>query len=107
VGSLLYPGIPVPLSDSDDVHALFMKTEKTAPLTIEEVLVLASNYDFTSTKTLHIDQEIHRKFKSILLDYDEGNVTMKKLVNAILFQWIDDHKAELEGKLIEKVKKGY
>jgi hypothetical protein len=72
-----------------------MKTEKSN-LTIQEVLVVASNYDFTSTKTMHIDQEIHRKFKSILLDYDEGNVTMKKLVNAILFKWIEDHKPNLK-----------
>jgi hypothetical protein len=31
---------------------------------------------------------------------------MKKLVNLILSQWIEDLKAELEGKLIEKVKNG-
>jgi hypothetical protein len=84
-----------------------MKTENPKNSTIEEVLLAASNYDFTSTKTLHIDQEIHRKFKSILVDYNQENVTMKKLVNVILFQWIENHKAELEGKLIEKMRKGY
>ena len=47
---LLYPGIPVPLSDSDDVHALFMKTEKPAPSTFEELLAAASNYEFASGK---------------------------------------------------------
>ena len=104
---LLYSGIPVPLSDSDDVHALFMKTEKPAPQTVEEFLTAASKYDIASSKSLQLDTEIHRKLKNILNDYDNDNVTMQKFVNLILFQWIQSHKQELDGKLLEKVKQGY
>lgn len=84
-----------------------MKTEKPGISPIEEVLTAASNYEIASSKSIALDQDLHRKFKNIINDYDEENVTMQKLINVILFQWIQDHKVELDGKLLEKVKRGY
>jgi hypothetical protein len=84
-----------------------MKTEKTPPATVEEVLAAASNYDIASSKSIQLDIEINRKLKNILNDYNNDNVSMQKLVNVILFQWIQYHKQELDDKLLEKVKQGY
>jgi hypothetical protein len=84
-----------------------MKTEKTAPLTLDEVLAAAINFEIKSVKSTFLDQDIHRKFKSILSDFDMDNLNMQKLINTILSQWIQDHKMELESKLLEKVKRGY
>ena len=80
-----------------------MKKNDNAIITVEEVLRAASSYNMISSKSMQLDNEIHRKLKRILVDYDYNNVTMQKLINIILHQWIQLHKSELNKKLVSKI----
>jgi len=80
-----------------------MKKNDNAIITVEEVLRAASSYNMISSKSMQLDNEIHRKLKRILVDYDYDNVTMQKLINIILHQWIQLHKSELNKKLLSKI----
>ena len=80
-----------------------MKKNDNAIITVEEVLRAASSYNMVSSKSMQLDNEIHRKLKRILVDYDYDNVTMQKLINIILHQWIQLHKSELNKKLLSKI----
>jgi len=84
-----------------------MRNSKCEFLTVEEILREASVYEVIASKSAHLDKDIHRKLKSILVDYNPGNVTITKLINVILLRWIQDHQKELNKNFLSKVENRY
>jgi DNA recombination-dependent growth factor C len=78
------------------------RNDNTIP-TVDEVLLSASNYIISSTKSVQLDNDVHRKLKRVLVDYDTRHASIQKLVNTILCQWIQSHKIELHKKMISKI----
>jgi len=62
---------------------------------LEEVFQASKSIAIHSTKTVTIDTNTLQKIKNILTDYPEYDMSMAKLLNAIITKWLEEHREEL------------
>ena len=79
--SCLCSGIPVPLKQRVEFHAYCMKDKNK--FSLENTLSLAKVVKISTPKNMLIENETLLKFKNLVTDYPEYNLSPTKLLNVI------------------------
>lgn len=82
-----------------------MKEKKS--LSLETTLSLAKVVKIGNPKNILIDNDTLLKFKNIVTDYQELSLSPTKLINAIVLNWLEEHREELLLNHITKASSRY